>query len=329
MGADVYTLDGTWKGKFAGYYRGQDGRVYLVARKLRILPGSSRTFKPTKLKVAHKYLDYLYQKAEVDPKKYRPVLALLEDEGYDYLPLDDPKNEVLISSEKVIVVQRTKDWLPAPLASLLENSPSQRDLLAELYTMYLQYLKFERPHLHNQLMLYKQLDRANQRLINTLRYENDQLLRTSEELAQVVNNAYRQVSDLVHAVEFFHELYEIYKKQSGGWKQGFEKMMEAIPTLVQLVDEVRKQMSRALDLSMELDVSEWTGKQAMLEAIARYREQLREIEKQAVAAAQTPARASALRGMGGGSGEEKGGGGSGEEKGGENVPGAGPEEGGA
>lgn len=322
MGADVYTLDGAWKGKFAGYYRGQDGRVYLVVRKLRIVPGSSRTFKPKKARVAHKYLDYLYRKAEVDPKKFRPVVALLEDEGYEYLPVEDPKNEVLISSDKVMVVQRNKDWLPSPLVALLESSPSQRDLLAELYTMYLQYLKFERPHLHNQLMLYKQLDRANQRLINTLQYENDQLLRTAEELAQVVNNAYRQISDLLHAVEFFHELYEIYKKQSGGWKQGFEKMMEAIPTLVQLVDEIRKQMSRALDLSMELDVSEWTGKQAMLDAIKRYREQLRSIEKQAIEATQAPSRASAMKALGVEGGEAGG-------KEGESgqAPGGGPEEG--
>lgn len=298
LGSDVFTLDGTWKGKFAGYYRGQDGRVYLVTRKLRILPGSSRTFKLKRKRVAHKYLDYLYKKAEVDPNKYKPIIALLEDGGYDYLPLEDPKNEVLISSDKVMIVQRNKDWLPTPLVSLLENSPSQRDLLAELYTMYTQYLKFERPQLHHQLMLYKQLDRANQRLINTLMYENDQLVRTTEELAQVVNNAYRQISDLIHAVEFFHELYEIYKKQSAGWKQGVDKMMEAIPTLVQLVDEIRKQMSRALDLSMELDVSEWTGKQAMLEAIKRYREQLRQIEKQAMEATQAPARLAALKGAG-------------------------------
>lgn len=326
MGADIYTLDGNWKGKFAGYYRGQDGRVFIVARKLRILPGSSRTFKGSKKKVAHKYLDHLYQKSEVDPKKYRPVIALLEDEGYDYLPIEDPKNETLISSDRVMVVQRNKEWLPAPLASLLENSPSQRDLLAELYTMYMQYLKFERPQLHHQLMLYKQLDRSNQRLINTLSYENDQLTRTAEELAQVVNNSYRQISDLVHAVEFFHELYDIYKKQSGGWKQGFDKMMEAIPTMVQLVDEIRKQMSRALDLSMELDVSEWTGKQTMLEAIKRYREQLQQIEKQAVSATQAPARASALKGAGKtvGGGEEVG-----EEEGSQDVAGGGAEEGGA
>jgi len=294
----VYTLDGAWKGKFAGYYQGQDGRVYLVVRKVKVLPGSSRTFKHKKKRSAHKYLDHLYRRSEVDPKKFKPVLAMLEDGGYDYLPLDDPKNEVLISSDKVMIVQRNKDWLPTPLASLLERSPSQRDLLAELYTMYNAYLRYERPQLHHQLMIYKQLDRANQRLINTLMYENDQLVRTTEELSTVVNNAYRQISDLIHAVEFFNELYEMYKRQSAGWKQGFDKMMEAIPTLVQLVDEIRKQMSRALDLSMELDVSEWTGKQAMLEAIKRYREQLRDIEKQAVAAAQAPARVTALKGAG-------------------------------
>ncbi len=309
----MYTLDGAWKGKFAGYYRGQDGRLYMVVRKLRVLPGSSRTFKPKKKRAAHKYVDFLYKKSEVDPKKYKPLFALLEDEGYDYLPLEDPQNEVLISSDRVMVVQRNKDWLPTPLASLLENSPSQRDLLAELYTLYTQYLKFERPQLHHQLMVYKQIDRANQRLINTLMYENDMLTKTTEELAQVVNNAYRQVSDLVHAVEFFMELYEMYKKQSSGWQKAFDQMMEAIPTLGQLVDEVRKQMSRALDLSMELDVSEWTGKQAMLEAIQRYRDQLRQIEKQAMSMAQQPARMAVAKGVGASQSEASGGEGVGEE----------------
>lgn len=285
---DVFTLDGEWKGKFAGFYQGQDGRVYLVVKKVRIQPGSSRTFKKKKKGTAHRYLDHLYKKAEADPQKLRPFLAMLEDEGYDYLPLDNPKSEILINGEKVMIVQRDKNWLPLPLTALLENSPHARDTLAELYTLYTAYLRFERPHLVRENELLKQLDRANQRLINTLRYENDALIRTVDELSRVVNNAYRMIVDLEHMAEFFRELYTIYKQQAAGWEDAFAKSMESLPLFFKLVDELKKQFSQALNLSMELDISEWTGKQAMLEAIERYRKQLRELEKQAAKAAAGP-----------------------------------------
>jgi len=302
VATDVFTLDGDWKGKFAGYHSGNDGRTYLVVRKTRILRGTARRFKYKKRRSAHKYLDYLYKQSEsksTDKVQYYPVIAMVEDEGYDMLPLDNPKTELLIAGDKVQIYQRNRDWLPMPLMALLEQSPSARDDLAELYTLYTAYLRGERPILHRQLELYKQIDRANQKLINTLRYENDQLLRTSSELASVVNAAYRQIADLDHALEFFNDLYEAYRSQSAGWEQAFAKAMEAIPLMTQLVDKVREQMSKALDLSMQLDVEEWSGKQAMLEMLQQYRKQLEQVQKQAVQLARAPASAVANRNRGG------------------------------
>ena len=323
MATEVFTLDGDWKGKFAGFHGGPDGRTYLVVKKTRILKGTARRFKYKKRRLAHKYLDYLYKQSEQKGSdKYYPVIAMVEDQGYDMLPLDNPKTELLISGERIQLYQRNRDWLPMPLMALLEQSPSARDDLTELYTLYTAYLRYERPTLHRQLELYKQIDRANQKLINTLRYENDQLLRTSGELSTVVNSAYRQVADLVRAMEFFNDLYEAYRNQSAGWEKAFAKAIESIPLMTQLVDKIREQMSKALDLSMQLDVEEWSGKQAMLEMLQQYRKQLEEVQKQAIQMARTPATPAPVKRSGGENVAPTG-------KEGSSGPGPGTEEGGS
>lgn len=304
---DVYTLDGKWVGKFVDFRPGSDGRLNLLVRKLRVLPGTARVFK--KQWDAIRYLRHLYNRARADPKRYKPFLALLEDEGYEFLPVDDPKSEVLISSDRVLVFQRDSRWLPLPIQSLLEQSPSQREVLAELYSLYMAYLRYERPKLYEGWRIAQQALEYDRRLINTLMYENDRLMRTASDLAEVLNNAYRRIADLTAAMEFFHRLYETYKKQSELKDDVIEKLMSYIPITLELVDKIREEFSKALDLSAEMTVSEWAGKQAVIEAVERFRKQLAEISQQVQKFQSPPSVATALRGeveKGGGKGGEVG-----------------------
>jgi len=290
---DVYTLDGKWVGKFVDFRPGPDGRMNLLVRKLKVVPGTAKTFK--KQWDAIRYLRHLYNKAKADPKRYKPLLALLEDEGYDFLPLDDPRSEMLISSDRLVVFQRDSRWLPLPIHALLEQSPSQREVLAELYSLYNAYLRYERPKLYEAWRLSQQVIEYDRRLINMLMYENDRLTRTAAELAEVLNNAYRRIADLTATYEFFHQLYETYKEQSELKDELIDKLMKNIPQMLELVDKIRQEAAKALDLSAELTASEWAGKQAVIEAVERFRKQLTEISQEVQKFASQPAVAKAVR----------------------------------
>lgn len=309
---DVVTLDGKKVGKFIDFRPGPDGRLYLLVRKIKVLEGTAKTFK--KEIDAHRYVRYLYKKAKADPKKYKPLLALLEDEGYDMLPLDDPRSEMLASTEQVVIFQRDSRWLPFPIVALLEQSPSQRSQLLELYTLYNAYLRGERPKLYEQLRIYQQIDEYNSKLINTLMYENDQLMRVASELAGVVNNLYKNMANLIAAMEFFHNLYETYRSQSEQKDKVIQKLMEFIPNTVELVERVRDEMNKALDISMEISAREWSTRQTIIEALQRYREQLSKLQEQLKAyespravAERARAFAEAQVAKGGGEGGEAGG----------------------
>lgn len=311
---DVYTLDGKWVGKFVDFRPGSDGRMNLLVRKLKVVPGTAKTFK--KQWDAIRYLRHLYNRAKADPKRFKPFLALLEDEGYDFLPVDDPRSEILISSDRLVVFQRDSRWLPLPIHALLEQSPSQRNVLAELYSLYQAYLRYERPKLYEMWRLSQQALEYDRRLINTLQYENDRLMATASELADVLNNAYRRIADLTAALEFFHQLYETYKAQSEKKDELIDKLLRNIPQMLELVDKIREETARALDLSAELTVSDWASKQAIIEAVERFRRQLAEVSQEVQKYASQPRVAAALRE---GIKQEA-------EKGGESKPKAGEEE---